>query len=123
MGGNRGARAPRREGWTDRGRACRAPTEELAKGSSSVRRTEIAINRIVQEALSNAVKSGRATCGVIDVIHGETKIEVTVRDPGAGFDLAEPSTGGRVFEMRERAELEHGALEIRHRPHVLAPRS
>ena len=67
----------------DHGSEGQCPSSEL----------EIAIYRIVQEALSNALKSGRATRGAIDVIDGETTIEVTVKDDGAGFDIGGP-TGG-----------------------------
>jgi signal transduction histidine kinase len=78
--------------------------------------TEIAIYRIVQEALANALESGHATRVVIEVIEGEAAIDVMVRDDGAGFDTADRTVGLGVLGMRERAELLNGTLEIESSP-------
>jgi two-component system, NarL family, sensor histidine kinase DevS len=86
----------------ENGRAAQRHTSEL----------EITIYRIVQEALTNAAKNGHATRGVIEVIEGETTIEVSIRDDGAGFNPAHRTEGFGVLGMRERAALLHGTLEI-----------
>jgi two-component system, NarL family, sensor histidine kinase DevS len=84
------------------GRAAQRHTPEL----------EITIYRIVQEALTNAVKNGHATRGVVEVLERQTTIEVSIRDDGAGFDPATRTEGFGVLGMRERAALLHGTLDI-----------
>jgi signal transduction histidine kinase len=90
----------------DSGREDRSHASEL----------EITVYRIVQEALTNAVKNGRASHGVVEVVESETAIEVTVRDDGAGFDPAVRTEGFGVLGMRERVELLRGTLEIESAP-------
>jgi signal transduction histidine kinase len=77
---------------------------------------ETTIYRIVQEALTNAVKNGRAQRCVVEVIECETTIVVSVRDDGVGFDSADPTEGFGVLGMRERVELLSGRLEIESAP-------
>ena len=84
------------------GRANQRHTSEL----------EITTYRIVQEALTNAVKNGHATRGVVEVIESETMIEVSIRDDGAGFDPTHRTEGFGVLGMRERAALLHGTLDL-----------
>lgn len=90
----------------DSGRAAQRYTPEL----------EITMYRIVQEALSNAVKNGHATRGVVEVIEGASTIEMRIRDDGAGFDPATRTDGFGVLGMRERAALLHGTLDIESAP-------
>ena len=73
---------------------------------------ETATYRIVQEALTNAIKHGGATRAVVEVLESETTIELTIRDDGAGFDPERKTDGFGVLGMRERAELLHGTLEV-----------
>ncbi len=77
---------------------------------------EITIYRIVQEALTNAVKNGHATRGAVEVIEGQSMIEMSIRDDGDGFDPATLTDGFGVLGMRERAELLHGTLDIESAP-------
>ncbi len=86
--------------------ACRRPAPEL----------ETALYRIVQEALTNAGKNGRATRAVTEVVESDGMIEVTVRDNGVGFDPAAATTGFGLLGMRERAELQNGSFEIESAP-------
>jgi len=77
---------------------------------------EITMFRIVQEALTNAIKNGHAARAVVEVIEGETTIGVTIRDDGAGFDPTDRTEGFGVLGMRERVELLDGTLEIESAP-------
>jgi two-component system, NarL family, sensor histidine kinase DevS len=77
---------------------------------------ELTMYRIVQEALTNAVKNGHATHGIVEVIEGATTIEVSIRDDGTGFDPATRTEGFGVLGMRERVALLHGTLEIESAP-------
>ena len=90
----------------DSGRAAQRHTPEL----------ELAMYRIVQESLTNAVKNGRATRAVVEVIEGTATIAVSIRDDGAGFDPTNRTEGFGVLGMRERAALLHGTLDIESAP-------
>jgi signal transduction histidine kinase len=74
--------------------------------------SQIAIYRIIQEALSNARKHGDATRAVASVGVDGDHITVTVRDDGDGFDPAIRTTGFGLVGMRERAELLGGTVTV-----------
>ena len=73
---------------------------------------ESAVYRIVQEALTNAVKHGHAEHARLEIREDETAIRISVEDDGVGFDPASPTDGFGLLGMRERAELFGGTLEI-----------
>jgi signal transduction histidine kinase len=77
---------------------------------------EETVYRLVQEALTNAVKHAGATR--VDVVVRETAdaLFITVRDDGGGFDPAEQSPGFGLVGMRERIALARGTLELRSAP-------
>jgi signal transduction histidine kinase len=72
---------------------------------------ETGIYRIVQEALTNAVKHGGAHRAVVEVTEVGGQVSVTVRDDGVGFDPATATTGFGLIGMRERAELLNGTID------------
>jgi signal transduction histidine kinase len=77
---------------------------------------ETAIYRIVQEALTNATKHGRAQRAVVEIHeYGET-VDVEVRDDGSGFDPRAENAGFGLLGMRERVELLDGTLHINSSP-------
>ena len=78
--------------------------------------TEIAIYRIVQEALANARKHGDATRAVATVARAGDDVVVTVRDDGAGFDPTAATRGFGLMGMRERTELLGGTLRVTSAP-------
>lgn len=73
---------------------------------------DTAIYRIVQEALTNATKHGRASRAVVEIHENERSVSVVVRDDGEGFGSIENSSGFGLPGMRERAELLGGTLSI-----------
>jgi two-component system, NarL family, sensor histidine kinase DevS len=77
---------------------------------------ETAIYRIVQEALTNASKHGRATCAVIEIRENDTTVRLSVRDDGRGFDPTVSTAGFGMLGIRERAQLLHGTVEITSSP-------
>ncbi len=81
-------------------------------------RVELALYRIAQEALTNAAKHARAAHVNITLARDADAITLTVQDDGAGFepDRVLPATGVGLFSMRERAEMEDGALLVRSAP-------
>jgi two-component system, NarL family, sensor histidine kinase DevS len=73
---------------------------------------EIAVYRIVQEALGNAIRHAGASRVAIEVVDDGSGVRIAVRDNGQGFDPEATSSGFGLRRMRERAELLGGWLEI-----------
>ncbi len=72
---------------------------------------ELAIYRVVQEALSNIVQ--HADASLVEVTLDTTgPVVLTVHDNGNGFDPTRPTGRFGVTGMRERAILVHGELTI-----------
>jgi signal transduction histidine kinase len=85
---------------------------ELESDRRLDRDTETAIYRIVQEALSNAVKHAQAQEVSLRVTQLPDRVQVAVEDDGAGFDPDEVRAGFGLTGMRERALLVGGRLWI-----------
>jgi two-component system, NarL family, sensor histidine kinase DevS len=77
---------------------------------------ETAVYRIVQEALTNAIKHGDARRAHVEVAEDDAAVRVTVRDDGRGFDPGAKSSGFGLVGMQERAELLQGSFEIEASP-------
>jgi signal transduction histidine kinase len=74
------------------------------------------VYRLVQEALTNAVKHAAAKQVEVTVQGGDDEIRIAIHDDGCGFDLA-LATGGRgLTGMRERIELFGGTIEVGSEP-------
>lgn len=90
------------------------------QGRARVRHTpelEVALYRIVQEALSNAAKHGRATRAVVEIQEDTSSIHLVVRDDGDGFDPGTVQTSGfGLLGMHERVQLLDGTLQIESAP-------
>jgi signal transduction histidine kinase len=76
------------------------------------RDTETAIYRIVQEALSNAVKHAGAQAVSLRVRQLPDRVQVAVEDDGRGFDPDSVRAGFGLTGMRERALLAGGRLWV-----------
>jgi signal transduction histidine kinase len=106
------------QGVTDRAGvavAVQAPEDRLTP------EIETALYRIIQEALTNAVRHGRPRRIAVEVHEESSHIRAVVRDDGHGFDVpaAWARRGDRglgLIGMRERAEALGGTLEIRSTP-------
>jgi len=85
----------------------------VALGARHTPELESTTYRLVQEALTNAVRHARASRIRIEVSEHDDCIDITVSDDGRGFD---PDTakakGFGLTGMRERVELADGVLEI-----------
>ena len=77
---------------------------------------EIALYRIVQEALTNAVKHGHAGRAVVDVAAEPGCVRLLVRDDGKGFDTSERTSGFGLLGMQERVALLDGELSVSSSP-------
>jgi two-component system, NarL family, sensor histidine kinase DevS len=77
---------------------------------------ETSIYRIVQEALTNAMKHGGARSAAVEIEEDDACVRVTVRDDGAGFDPEADTDGFGLLGMQERAELLGGTLQVESAP-------
>jgi signal transduction histidine kinase len=78
---------------------------------------ETALYRIVQEALTNAVKHAGAEHVSIVLTRKQRSVMVMIEDDGCGFDSAVISRDGLgLLGMRERVQLLDGELEIETSP-------
>jgi two-component system, NarL family, sensor histidine kinase DevS len=77
---------------------------------------EVAIFRVVQEALTNVVRhSGADRASVLATAHGR-RLRLVVEDDGNGFDPAAPTERLGLVGLRERVELLGGDLRIESAP-------
>jgi two-component system sensor histidine kinase DegS len=80
---------------------------------------EVAVFRIIQDAVANAVVHGRANTIEVILLFQPHRVALVVRDDGEGFDVAATearlgrSTGLGLITMRQRAQVEGGHLEVR----------
>jgi signal transduction histidine kinase len=75
---------------------------------------EVAIYRIVQEALNNVVRHAHATQVDVLLQHREDCLALIIEDDGVGFDPAVALKSERLglYGMRERAEMLGGKLTL-----------
>jgi two-component system, NarL family, sensor histidine kinase DevS len=73
---------------------------------------EVGVYRIVQEALSNAVKHGEAAHARVEVLERDDRVSVLVSDDGRGFHPSAPTAGFGLMGMRERSDLLGGRLAV-----------
>jgi len=85
-------------------------------GEEPGRDEERLVYRLVQEALTNAVKHANASRLVLDVQESDDEIRIAIRDDGAGFDQSAPTSGRGLTGMRERIELLGGEIEVSSKP-------
>ena len=77
------------------------------------RQTGAAVYRITREALTNVVRHAHASKARVQVVHQNGRIEVAVRDDGAGAGngpAGDSEPGHGIIGMRERAEALGGSL-------------
>jgi signal transduction histidine kinase len=78
---------------------------------------QLAIFRIVQEALTNTLKHGGPRAAARVLLHyGDDAIEVRVTDDGRGAAARNDGHGHGLVGMRERAAVYGGEIEARPRP-------
>ena len=85
---------------------------DLESDGRLARDTETAVYRIVQEALTNAVKHAGAEKVTLAVHQRADRVEVNVQDDGCGFDPHGVRAGFGLTGMRERALLAGGRLSV-----------
>ncbi|MHB8574660.1 MAG: sensor histidine kinase [Dehalococcoidia bacterium] len=73
---------------------------------------ELALFRVAQEALTNAAKHAHASQAWVRFACSDMLASLSVRDDGAGFDVAATPAGVGLYSMRERMALVRGVLTI-----------
>lgn len=75
---------------------------------------EIALYRMAQEALANAVKHAAPKAVSILLHRNPSEVRLVIEDDGKGFDASRALSGGRLglVGMRERAHLAGGAMTL-----------
>lgn len=90
-----------------------AETMNLLRGAT----TQLAVFRIVQEALTNTAKYAEGATEAIVRLHTEDgRMILSITDNGAGFDTSLVTTGIGTSSMRERATGMGGSLNIESTP-------
>jgi len=72
---------------------------------------EVATYRVLDEALSNAVRHAEPTTVSVRLVRSDDRLELTVRDDGTGF-VAAREDGVGLTSMRERCEELGGQLDL-----------
>ncbi|MEU7692334.1 histidine kinase [Microbispora hainanensis] len=95
-------------------RASGLPTEFTVSGTarSLPEGEQLAVYRIVQEALTNALKhGGPGTRAWVEVTYGRREIELRISDDGRGAAAPRMVGGHGLIGMRERAAMYGGSVE------------
>jgi signal transduction histidine kinase len=77
---------------------------------------ETTVYRLVQEALSNAVKHAEARQITVEIAEADEVVTVVVSDDGSGFERAQRNEGFGLLGMQERAGLVEGTVSIESSP-------
>lgn len=73
---------------------------------------ELAVYRIIQEALTNTAKHADASYASVIIDDSEQELTIVIADQGEGFNREIPGAGVGMFSMEERARSAGGALSI-----------
>ena len=86
----------------------------LDRGDYKDFRTDLALFRILQEALTNVIRHASAALVSISIKHDSRGTSMTIADDGIGVDprILENSNSMGLFGMKERARQCNGTLEV-----------
>jgi signal transduction histidine kinase len=87
-------------------------TDESLEAARFDREVEIALYRIAQEALTNALRHARCSEVKIQLRRHEDELALSITDNGIGFDAAGVNQGQGLVSMRERADAISAKLDI-----------
>jgi len=75
----------------------------------------LTLYRIIQELINNAIKHAKATEILVQFIHDEDKIAITVEDDGIGFEdeSLEKENGLGLVNLKNRVNFLEGKMDIR----------
>jgi PAS domain S-box-containing protein len=101
-------------GERHRGVACEIALEGELSGLGET--VDIALFRVVQEALTNIAKHGRAKRLSVRLLRREAEVHLVIEDDGQGFDPAAAGPGMGMLGMRERVIALRGSFEFHSQP-------
>ncbi|MEV4470177.1 GAF domain-containing sensor histidine kinase [Nonomuraea sp. NPDC049504] len=78
--------------------------------------TEVAVLRVAQEALHNALRHSGAANVRVRLADEDGRLVLSVHDDGKGFDPADPRRGLGLVSMRDRAESVGGVMTVASAP-------
>jgi len=90
--------------------------EPLPQLPSLTPRAVLDIERIVSEALTNALRHGRASDLTVSTRVNGASLQIGIADNGIGFDQASAAQGRGLDSLRRRARGLGGAVEVRSEP-------
>jgi PAS domain S-box-containing protein len=73
---------------------------------------KLTIYRILQEQMNNIVRHSGATKVTVELFQEESKVYLFIADDGKGFDLKTVKKGQGLINIKSRAELQDGSVEI-----------
>lgn len=82
-----------------------------SKALSPDANTQIILFRIIQEALQNIIRHAEASQVAIE-IQNDNGLQIRVTDNGKGFDTAAVGAGAGLLNIRKRAQLIGGSVQI-----------
>lgn len=94
----------------------RGPAERLVPG------IELAVYRVVQEALTNVLRHANANQVKVSSTLSSARLKITIKDNGQGFDVYalrntnKPDVGLGLLSMQERVDINGGQLHIESKP-------
>jgi two-component system, NarL family, sensor histidine kinase UhpB len=93
-------------------------TDMVAVGGQLTSEAELALYRIVQEALSNVARHAGARTARVSLEAEGGAVTAVISDDGAGFDVAAEMDGGGLglFGMQERGAYVGGTVQIESKP-------
>jgi signal transduction histidine kinase len=86
------------------------------QGQRHVPEIEVAIYRLVQEGLTNAVKHASDAKVLVEVLDRDEAVTIRVRDDGPGFATGAHHEGFGLLGVRERVVLAGGTLHVESAP-------
>ncbi|NDY96987.1 7TM diverse intracellular signaling domain-containing protein [Wenzhouxiangella limi] len=85
-------------------------------GDNLEHEAQLALYRVAQEALSNAIRHAQASEIMLDLRGEEDRVVMRIKDDGNGFDPDSATPGLGLINMRGRMQLVGGRLELRSAP-------
>lgn len=76
----------------------------------------LSVYRMVQELMQNIVKHAEAENVIVQLIHYDHTLGITVEDDGNGFDVDQPTEGIGLRNLRDRVRSLNGQINVDTRP-------
>jgi len=78
--------------------------------------TELTVFRIIQEALTNAIKHAEATSVFLDLHFNNNELLILIEDNGKGFDISATKDLNGLNNLKSRTQSLNGQIEINSEP-------